>query len=89
MQDGSRAPWAAIIVEPGGVVAIYVHNWILAGRASTPQELWDIVHDAYSIPEKYWALFYKALDEERGRRSTPREPVDPKLKELSIEDLGL
>ena len=145
MQDDKLTPWAALIIEPDGTVSVYVHNWIRAGRASTPQELWDLTHEAWSTPEKFWGLFYAAL----GRRESPvrkgaipafliwrcagcgapaegkkkpcdcqtnvgtregpngrREqtwwaaqpaptppasptPIDPKLKNLSVEDLGL
>jgi len=83
MQDGSRAPWAALIVEPDGTVSVYVHNWIRAGRASNPQELWDLTHSAWNTPEKFWGLFYAAL----GRHDRPA--VDPKLANLTLDDLGL
>ena len=76
-------PWAAVRIESDGAVSVYVHNWISAGTARTPQELWDLVHESWATPEKFWGLFYAAL----GRRESPS--VDPKLKSLSIEDLGL
>jgi|KBSSwiStaDraftv2_1062776.scaffolds.fasta_scaffold00380_35 hypothetical protein len=83
MQDDKLTPWAALIIEPDGTVAVYVHNWIRAGRASNPEELWKLTHEAWSTPEKFWGLFYAAL----GRREAA--PINPKLKSLSIEDLGL
>jgi hypothetical protein len=75
--------WAALVLEPDGSISVYVHNWIRAGRASTPEELWNLAHEAWSTPEKFWALFYEAL----GHRESV--PVDPKLKNLTLEDLGL
>jgi hypothetical protein len=89
MSNTDPPHWAAIIPEPDGSIAVYVHGWILAGKAKNADEFWKLVHEAWFTPEKFWELFYKALDTERGRRYTVREPVDPKLKELSIEDLGL
>ena len=79
------APWAAITITDG-TVRVYVHNWISAGEAKTPQELWDLVHEAWATPEKFWALFYEAL----GRTPRPeKRAVDPALANLSLEDLGL
>ena len=46
MQDDKLTPWAALIIEPDGTIAIYVHNWIKAGRASNPKELWKLTHEA-------------------------------------------
>jgi len=88
MPDPSPARWAAIIPEPDGSVAVYVHGWILAGKAKNADEFWKLVHEAWYTPEKFWELFYAALGHAKalGRE---RPAVDPKLEGLSIEDLGL
>ncbi len=83
MPDPSPARWAAIIPEPDGSVAVYVHGWILAGKAKNADEFWKLVHEAWYTPEKFWELFYNAL----GHKERPA--VDPKLASLNIEDLGL
>jgi len=79
----AESHWAAIVPEPDGSISVYVHNWILAGKAKNPDEFWKLVHEAWFTPEKFWGLFYAQL----GRPE--RAAVDPKLASLSLEDLGL
>lgn len=74
-------PWAAITIEPEGV-KIWVHNWILVGTATSPQELWDLAHEGWHKPEIFWQKFYTALG-----HST--KGGDPKLQSLTLDDLGL
>ena len=77
------APWAAVTVEPDGTIRVYVHNWLLAGSASNPQELWDLVHAGWHKPEQFWKLFYETL--QRGKEGKGGK----ELAGIKFDDLGL
>lgn len=81
-------PWAAVRVESDDRISVYVHNWIRAGIATNPQELWDLVLSGWHNPGKFWDLFYQEMGKRASDALEPRA-VDPKLKNLSIDDLGI